>query len=307
MLNSKSIGNKIAEARKKINLSQAELAQQVSISPQAVGKWERGESMPDITTLNRLAEILGVDLNYFSESFLSTNAENVSNEPFVEQSATIIPEKGNLANKTERKRSWNMSEGNWENIDFSGLKNLQEKFSSSNMKNCKFIGSDLSGLFLKNNNFDGCDFSGSDISGSCIQKSNLANNSFKNCSLKKTEFSGSYIYGCNLTKADLTEVVVKSGGFEKNTISNAVWNRTFFNDTKIVNVVFDGTIEDCSFEKCSFSKVTFQNAKLVNTFFKYNNLKRIKFIDCQADRITYELLKHGKADLTGITLLTPEE
>ena len=69
MLNSKSIGNKIADARKKINLSQAELAKQVSISPQAVGKWERGESMPDIMTLNRLAEIFLVDLNYFSESF----------------------------------------------------------------------------------------------------------------------------------------------------------------------------------------------------------------------------------------------
>ncbi|MCZ4221917.1 helix-turn-helix domain-containing protein [Pedobacter rhodius] len=66
MLNSKSIGNKIAMARKKINLSQAELAQRVSISAQAVGKWERGESMPDITMLNRLAEILSVDLNYFS-------------------------------------------------------------------------------------------------------------------------------------------------------------------------------------------------------------------------------------------------
>ena len=74
MLNSKSIGNKIAIARKKINLSQAELAQQVSISSQAVGKWERGESMPDITTLNRLAEILGVDLNYFSKSFQTVDA-----------------------------------------------------------------------------------------------------------------------------------------------------------------------------------------------------------------------------------------
>ena len=50
MLQSKSIGNKIAAARKRINLSQAELAQQVSISSQAVGKWERGESMPDIRT-----------------------------------------------------------------------------------------------------------------------------------------------------------------------------------------------------------------------------------------------------------------
>jgi ribosome-binding protein aMBF1 (putative translation factor) len=63
MVNTKTIGNRIADARKKINISQAQLAQRLFISPQAVGKWERGESMPDIITLNRLAEILGVDLN----------------------------------------------------------------------------------------------------------------------------------------------------------------------------------------------------------------------------------------------------
>ena len=67
MVNAKMIGNKIAEARKKINISQAQLAERLFISSQAVGKWERGESMPDIITFNRLAEILGVDLNYFSE------------------------------------------------------------------------------------------------------------------------------------------------------------------------------------------------------------------------------------------------
>jgi transcriptional regulator with XRE-family HTH domain len=53
MLETKKIGNKIAEARKRINISQAELAQQLFISSQAVGKWERGESMPDITTFNK--------------------------------------------------------------------------------------------------------------------------------------------------------------------------------------------------------------------------------------------------------------
>ena len=46
-----------------------------------------------------------------------------------------------------------MSSGNWIDADFSGLKNLQEKFSSSNMKNCKFIGSELSGLILKSNSY----------------------------------------------------------------------------------------------------------------------------------------------------------
>lgn len=68
-METKVIGNKIAEARKKINISQAQLAQHMFISAQAVGKWERGESITDIITFNRLAKILGVDLNYFSENF----------------------------------------------------------------------------------------------------------------------------------------------------------------------------------------------------------------------------------------------
>src|SRR6185312_6785405 len=79
MLNTKTIGNRIAEARKKKNISQAELAGFLFISPQAVGKWERGESAPDIITMNRLAEILGVDLNYFSESFASADAPPKAN------------------------------------------------------------------------------------------------------------------------------------------------------------------------------------------------------------------------------------
>ena len=67
-------------------------------------------------------------------------------------------------------------------------------------------------------------------------------------------------------------------------------------------------VEDCSFENCAFKKVTFQNATLINNFFKIKNksLKGIRFIDCKADRMTYEFLKNGKADLTGITLLTPK-
>ncbi|GAB3643351.1 helix-turn-helix domain-containing protein [Spirosoma arcticum] len=68
-METKLIGSKIAETRKKANLSQLQLAQQVFVSPQAVGKWERGESLPDIVTLTRLSQTLGVDLNYFSESF----------------------------------------------------------------------------------------------------------------------------------------------------------------------------------------------------------------------------------------------
>lgn len=328
MLTTKMIGNKIAEARKKAGLSQAGLAEQLFISSQAVGKWERGESMPDITTLIRLAEILEVDLNYFSGNFQSTATEMVP----VESEAT--PSDELPTGKPTKKLKWDMSQGNWVDADFSGLKNLHEKFSSSNMQRCKFIGSDLSGLLLKNNNVDSCDFSASDISNSDIRGSNLLNDIFRDSSLKETEFtrsyingcdfsgvnfsgtkfSASYIYGCNLNGADFTGVIIKSGGltgvnvkadeFKKNTIEKAVWKHTSFIDTQVADIVFTGTLEDCYFENCAFTRVTFRNATLVNTFFKNNKkLKHIRFTDCKADRMTYEFLKQGKADLTGITLI----
>lgn len=301
MLETKKIGNKIAEARKKATISQAQLAEQLFISPQAVGKWERGESMPDITTFNRLAEILEVDFNYFSENFQSSATGAVQDEPLVKQSPELQDE------KQKGKLNWDMSRGNWVDADFSGLNNLHEKFSSSNMQRCLFIGSDLSGLLLKGNNVDGCDFSGSDISNSHIQNSYLLGNVFKDSSLKETEFSKSYAKGCDFSGADFSGSIVKSGGFEKSSMVDAVWNRTSFNATYIADIVFNGKFEGCYFENCAFTRVTFQNATLTNTFFKNNKkLKRIRFIDCLADRMTYEFLKQGKADLTGITLITPE-
>ncbi len=303
MLTTMIIGNKIAEARKKINISQAQLAQRLFISPQAVGKWERGESMPDILTFNRLSEILGVDLNYFSESFQFEATESDSYRMAPDE--FVVKQSDELSSgKHKKKLSWDMSRGNWVDADFSGLKNLYEKFRFSNIQRCLFIGSDMSGLLLTSNNVDGCDISSSDISSSHIQSSNLANNLFKDCLLKETEFSESHINGCDFSGADFTGVAVKSGAFVKNTITNAVWNRTSFIAAQIADIVFDGKLEDCYFENCVFARVTFKNSTLINTFFKNKSLKRIRFIDCQADRMTYEFLKNGKADLTGISLLT---
>jgi len=81
-------------------------------------------------------------------------------------------------------------------------------------------------------------------------------------------------------------------------------NSTSFNAMYLADIVFQGSIEDCSFENCAFARVTFRNATLINTFFKNKSLKRIRFIDCQADRMTFEFLKNGKADMSGITMLT---
>lgn len=290
MLTTIMIGNKISEARKRKNLSQSQLAQLISISSQAVGKWERGESMPDIIMFDRLAEVLGVDLNYFSDSFPSSSSESGSTEtPVV---------------KMVKRRGWDMSEGNWVGADFSGLNNLHEKFSSSNMQRCLFIGSELSGLLLIGNNVDSCDFSDSDISSSRIQSSNIVNSKFQRCSLKDAEFSTSQIKGCDFSGADFTGATINASSFIKNNVEHVVWNRTAFYITQFTDIVIDGNVKDCSFDNCEFTKLTFQNATLTDTFFKGKSIKRIRFVDCKADKITYAFLKNGKADLTGITLLT---
>jgi uncharacterized protein YjbI with pentapeptide repeats len=301
MLNSKSIGNKIATARKKMNLSQAELAQQVAISPQAVGKWERGESLPDISTLNRLAEILTVDLNYFSDNFQSNEVEKTVREVLNKQTAeSQVP-------NTRKSFDWNwdMSQGNWTDADFSGLKNLKEKFSSSNMKNCKFTNSDLSGLILGKNNIEHCDFSGSDVRNSKIQSSNLLNNQFNKCSFIDAEFLKSNIEKCNFAESDFSGAEIIESNVENNDISGVIWKFTKFLKSNFSNIVFEGTFENCHFEHCGFYGVKFENATILNTFFKYNEkFKKVQFVNCKVDSITYAFLKNNQANLTGITLIS---
>ncbi len=298
-MDTKMIGGKIAEARRKINHSQAQLAESLFISPQAVGKWERGESLPDIITLNRLAQILGVDLNYFSDSF-----QSVMNEKSLALDLPDLQPPESQAGKQKNRMSRDMSKSNWVDADFSGLKNLHEKFSSSNMQRCKFIESELSGILLRNNNVGGCDFSGSGFINSCIQRSNLSRNIFKACSLKDAEFTESYFSGCDFSGADFSGSLSKSGGFEKCTMENAILNNTSFHETYLADIVFNGALENCSFEDCTFTRVKFQEARLINCFFKNNkNLKKVKFIDCQADRITYAFLKSGNADVSSISLI----
>ena len=291
MLHSKSIGQKIALARKNKNLSQAELAVQVSISPQAVGKWERGESLPDIPTLNKIAEILGVDLNYFSDIFQDKSTEMKSHR----NSGNGVKNVG---------RQWDMSQGNWVDADFSGLKNLDEKFSASNMKNCKFLNSDLSGLRLEKNNIEACDFSNSNLRNSRIQSSNLLSNRFNHCSFINTEFAKNNISNCDFSEANLSGAGFVSGYFESNKVINAVWKFTSFKECGISNIVFEGRIEDCHFEACAFYGVKFKNAIILNSFFKYNRrFKKVEFIDCQVDRLTYAFLKSNMANLDGICVI----
>lgn len=55
-----SLGSKIAFYRKKLSLTQEELAEKCSVTPQAVSKWENDISAPDIALIPVLAQLFGI-------------------------------------------------------------------------------------------------------------------------------------------------------------------------------------------------------------------------------------------------------
>ena len=57
-----TIGQNIAELRKKKGLTQEELAEKMCVTAQSVSKWERDASYPDVTVLSTLAQALGVSV-----------------------------------------------------------------------------------------------------------------------------------------------------------------------------------------------------------------------------------------------------
>ena len=59
-----NIGENIVIARKNLNLTQADLADKMNVSYQAVSSWERDENLPDTINLIALASVLKVTLDW---------------------------------------------------------------------------------------------------------------------------------------------------------------------------------------------------------------------------------------------------
>ena len=58
------LSDNIKAARKNKGLTQEELANKLNVVRQTVSKWEKGFSVPDADTLQRLADILEVDIKH---------------------------------------------------------------------------------------------------------------------------------------------------------------------------------------------------------------------------------------------------
>jgi len=77
-------GEKLQQLRKKSGMSQEQLAAQITVSRQAVSKWELGESMPDTDNVLQISELFGVSVDYLLKNKIEEFAEDAAHTNFKE-------------------------------------------------------------------------------------------------------------------------------------------------------------------------------------------------------------------------------
>ena len=73
----KKLGERIREERRRLNLTQAQLAEAVDISNTYMGAIERGERSLTLDTLVRLVNRLGVTVDYMLADSVTDNDSNI--------------------------------------------------------------------------------------------------------------------------------------------------------------------------------------------------------------------------------------
>ncbi len=89
------IGKNIAALRKKKGLTQQELGAKLFVTDKAVSKWERGIGLPDISILEKLAEVLDTDIY---ELLQIENKKNIKVEKILEEERVKIRKQLNRRN-----------------------------------------------------------------------------------------------------------------------------------------------------------------------------------------------------------------
>ena len=97
MTNTEILGNKLYELRKEARLSQEEFADKIGVSRQAVSKWERGETLPDMDNLITIAKLFKTSLDGLIDNETTTNlnenSKDLVNEGYIPGTNYLRPRK----------------------------------------------------------------------------------------------------------------------------------------------------------------------------------------------------------------------
>ncbi|MEY8391173.1 XRE family transcriptional regulator [Lachnospiraceae bacterium] len=99
-MNQNEIGRFIASCRKEKGLTQVQLAEQLNITNRAVSKWETGKSIPDVSIMIKLCDILGITVNEL------LSGERIAMEDYkakAEENMLLLQEKKAKAEKSFRR------------------------------------------------------------------------------------------------------------------------------------------------------------------------------------------------------------
>lgn len=116
MFDMNKIGKKIKTARTEKNMTQMDLADAMGISYQAVSNWERGHSMPDISKLPELCNILSLNLDEFlsNDDTIKTVKKMIDDE----EAPISLEELADVAPIVPPKKMEQIIEDNENNDDF---------------------------------------------------------------------------------------------------------------------------------------------------------------------------------------------
>ena len=97
------IGKFIAKCRKKVNLTQMQLAEKLGITDRAISKWENGKSLPDVAIMLDLCDTLGISVKeLLSGEKIDMENDNKKNEQLLLDMAKELEKK----NKTVWASMW---------------------------------------------------------------------------------------------------------------------------------------------------------------------------------------------------------
>ena len=89
-----AFADRLKEARRVCGLSQEDLAAQLDVSRQAVGKWEQGQAYPEVEKLLSLCAVLNTSLDALMADELPKNCRTNNSSPTPSESILIPAENG---------------------------------------------------------------------------------------------------------------------------------------------------------------------------------------------------------------------
>ena len=68
MIDQKVFGEKLRNHRKRLGMTQEEVAEKIGVSPQAISKWEAGDCLPDCFNLKAISDIYKISVDVLLET-----------------------------------------------------------------------------------------------------------------------------------------------------------------------------------------------------------------------------------------------